>query len=305
MVAVTPMTVRAAGGVVWRPAGDGVEICLIHRPRYDDWSLPKGKLEKGEHPLVAAVREVGEETGARAVPQVRLPTVHYTVDGAPKTVDYWSMRYIAEDPAPMTGEADAVIWLPVGVAADRLSYGHDLDVVGAFAALPSVTAACVLIRHAHAGKRGTWPGPDDARPLDAQGWRHAEAVTLPAASIAPRRLVSATPVRCRQTLQPLATLLDLPIDADSAFDEPRPGQNPDENALVAAARLVELAAGVETFVVCSQGKVMPAALAHLTGSAAADHTTEKGDGWLLAFDRDRVVGADGFRLRDRRDVGPQ
>jgi 8-oxo-dGTP pyrophosphatase MutT (NUDIX family) len=301
VVAVTT-TVRAAGGVAWRPTGDGVEICLIHRPRYDDWSLPKGKLEKGEHPLVAAVREVGEETGVRAIPQMRLPSVHYTVDGGPKTVDYWSMRYVAEEPALMTTEADAVKWLPVDVAADRLSYGHDLDVVGAFAALPAVTAACVLIRHADAGKRGTWSGPDDARPLDAQGWREAEAITTVASSITPRRLVSATAVRCRQTLQLLATLLDLPIHADSAFDEPRPGQNPDENALAAAALLVALAAEVDTFVVCSQGKVIPSALAHLTGNADADYTTEKGDGWLLAFDRDRLVGADRLRLRDRRDV---
>ena len=93
MASVTP--VRAAGGVVWRtgPDGAGVQICLVHRPRYDDWSLPKGKLEKGEHPLAAAVREVGEETGVRAVPQVRLPGVNYALrDGTPKTVDYWSMR---------------------------------------------------------------------------------------------------------------------------------------------------------------------------------------------------------------------
>ena len=84
---------RRRGGLAAGPDGPGVQICLVHRPRYDDWSLPKGKLEPGEHPLAAAVREVGEETGVRAVPQVRLPGVQLPLrDGTPKTVDYWSMR---------------------------------------------------------------------------------------------------------------------------------------------------------------------------------------------------------------------
>jgi 8-oxo-(d)GTP phosphatase len=298
--------IRAAGGVVWRPAAGGPQVCVVHRPRYDDWSLPKGKLERGEHPLLAAVREVGEETGVVAVPQVRLDSVRYGMrDGTPKTVDYWSMRCVDVDPSLTTSEVDELSWMTVDEAALRLTYAHDVRVVRDFAQLPPVTAVCAVVRHATAGKRGTWSGPDGARPLDAQGREQAAALAPLLALLRPVRLASATPVRCVQTLEPLAELLDLPIEADSSFDEPRPGQHPDENALAAAARLLELATSDGgSLAVCSQGKVLPDALARLLGedpavrSAADRFATPKGDGWLVAFSGDRAVAADRFAVAD-------
>ncbi|GAA1875333.1 NUDIX hydrolase [Asanoa iriomotensis] len=288
--------IRAAGGVVWRPAGDGVDICLVHRPRYDDWSLPKGKLEADEHPLAAAVREVAEETGVRAVPQVRLSSVSYTVrEGFPKTVDYWSMRYAADDPSVEVDadEVNGIRWLPVDEALRLLSYSHDVRVVRDFATLPLVTAVCGLVRHAHAGKRSAWTGPDTARPLDGDGRDRAAALAPLLAPLRPAHLVSATPLRCVQTLEPLAGLLDLPIVADSALDEPSPGQNPDEKALSTAGRLAELAAAGTDFVACSQGKVMPGALTRLLdGNGKGDYHTPKGGGWLVAFSADGAVAAD-------------
>ena len=84
-------TVRAAGCVLWRRSPDGgLEICLVHRPRYDDWSYPKGKLKRGETPLEAARREVLEETGHHCVPGAPLPTALYTANGRPKEVSYWA-----------------------------------------------------------------------------------------------------------------------------------------------------------------------------------------------------------------------
>lgn len=285
--------VRAAGGVVWRPAGDGVEICLVHRPRYDDWTLPKGKLEPGEHPLAAAVREVGEEADLRGIPQVRLPSVSYTMrDGLPKTVDYWSMRGFEGAGTAVTGEVDGLCWLPVDAAGRQVTYDHDVRVLDDFAALPPVTAVLTLVRHAHAGKRGTWPGSDEARPLDATGIGQARGLAPLQALTEPRRLLSASSRRCLQTLDPLAKLLDLPIEIDSSFDEPVPGQNAVENTLAAAARLTELAAAGVPAAVCSQGKVIPGALALLAGDESPEHyATPKGAGWLLAFNGARLVAA--------------
>jgi 8-oxo-(d)GTP phosphatase len=287
------MPVRAAGGVVWRPGRDDVEVCVVHRPRYDDWSLPKGKLEPGEHPLVAAVREVAEETNIRAVPQVRLSRVQYAMrDGVPKTVDYWSMRAVDEGGFEVHTEVDEMWWLPVDDAAQMVSYSHDVSVLRAFAALPPVSAVLALVRHASAGKRGTWSGPDEARPLDEEGWAQARALAPLLELLRPRRLVAATVRRCRQTLDPLAERLDLPIEADSALDEPAPGDDPDGNALAAARGLRELAAAGVPAVVCSQGKVIPDALARLAAASPDDFTTPKGTGWLLAFADDRLVAAD-------------
>lgn len=286
-------TIRAAGGVVWRPAaGSGaVEVCLVHRPRYDDWSLPKGKLDPGEHPLVAAVREVAEEAGVRAVPQVRLPGARYFSDGRPKVVDYWSMRFDTDGGFQPHTEVDGFQWLPVDEAVAQVTYPHDARVLRAFADLPPVTSVLALVRHASAGRRGTWSGPDLARPLDPTGRAQALRLVPLLAPVRPRRLWSASAVRCAQTLDPLAARLDLPIEVDSKLDEPVAGEDPDTRGLIAAGRLVELATAQDRTVVCSQGKVMPRALERLCGPTR-DHDTDKGTGWLLAFHGERVVAAD-------------
>ncbi|RZU73905.1 8-oxo-dGTP diphosphatase [Micromonospora kangleipakensis] len=286
-----PAGIRAAGGVAWRPGAAGVEVCLVHRPRYGDWSLPKGKLEPDEHPLRAAVREVAEETDVWAVPQVRLPTVRYRSEGRPKRVDYWSMRAVAEGGFQPETEVDEVCWLPVDEAVRLVSYPHDAEVLAAFAALPPVTGTVLLVRHGHAGKRGTWSGPDTGRPLDATGWAQAQSLAELVALVRPARLLSASARRCVQTLDPAAALLDLPIEVVGDFDEPKPGQQPDECALAAAAQLAALAAAGERVAVCSQGKVLPGALERLAGRVD-DFTTPKGGGWLLAFTGDRLLAAD-------------
>ncbi|GIJ76956.1 8-oxo-dGTP diphosphatase [Micromonospora phaseoli] len=285
-------TIRAAGGVVWRPGPQtGIQVCLVHRPRYGDWSLPKGKLEPGEHPLIAAAREVAEEADVQAVPELRLPPARYISEGRPKVVDYWSMRAAGTGGFQPDTEVDDVRWLAVDEAVALVSYPHDAEVLAAFAALPRVTATLVLVRHGHAGKRLTWTGPDTARPLDARGWSEAQALAPLIGLIRPERLLSASPRRCVQTLDPAAAALDLPIEVCGDLDEPLAGQQPDECVLAAAARLAELATVGESAAVCSQGKVIPGALERLAGQPG-DYTTDKGDGWLLAFTGDRLVAAD-------------
>lgn len=122
--------IEAAGGVVWRTTAKGrVKILVVHRPAYDDWSLPKGKLEPGERPLDAALREVREETGLRCRPGPALPEARYIdLRGRPKRVRYWAMtatggRFASND------EVDAVRWIRVEDAAHVLSYRHDRAVV--------------------------------------------------------------------------------------------------------------------------------------------------------------------------------
>ncbi|RIV40669.1 NUDIX hydrolase [Micromonospora radicis] len=284
--------IRAAGGVVWRPAPHGgPQVCLVHRPRYGDWTLPKGKLEPGEHAMLAAVREVAEESDAQAAPEVRLPSVRYRSEGLPKVVDYWSMRAVGTGGFQPGTEVDEVRWLEVDEAVALVSYPHDVEVLAAFAALPPVTATMLLVRHGHAGSRLSWSGPDAGRPLDPRGWSEAHALAPLIALIRPTRLLSASPRRCLQTLDPAAALLDLPIEVSGDLDEPLAGQQADECVLAAAGRLSALAAAGEPVAVCSQGKVIPGALGQLSGTNG-DYTTGKGGGWLLAFSGDRLLAAD-------------
>ena len=115
--------VRAAGGVPWRRRGDRVEVLLVHRPRYDDWSFPKGKNARGETDEDCAVREVEEETGLRVTLGPELESTSYVVKGRPKLVRYWLFE--APEEAQAQNEVDALAWLPVDDAMQRLSYERD------------------------------------------------------------------------------------------------------------------------------------------------------------------------------------
>lgn len=126
-------TVLAAGCVLWRrsPHNDeGIEICLVHRPKYDDWSHPKGKLKRGEDALAGAVREVLEETGYQCVPRARLPTAYYIANGRPKQVSYWAAEVTTGSFAP-NEEVDRIVWLPPREARNRLTHPRDRILVDA------------------------------------------------------------------------------------------------------------------------------------------------------------------------------
>jgi 8-oxo-dGTP diphosphatase len=127
--------VLAAGCVLWRRSAvdGGLELCLVHRPRYDDWSFPKGKLKRGEGPADAARREVLEETGYVCALGTPLPTSRYLVDGRPKTVHYWGARALHGGFVP-SAEVDRQVWLPPTAARRVLSYDHDRPLVDALLA---------------------------------------------------------------------------------------------------------------------------------------------------------------------------
>ncbi|GAA4592146.1 8-oxo-dGTP diphosphatase [Actinoplanes octamycinicus] len=288
-----PEPVHAAGGVLYRPGPDGTpEVCLVHRPRYDDWSLPKGTVKRGEPDLAAAVREVAEETGAQGIPELGLPEVAYRLpDGRPKTVRFWLMRAATSGPVQDTGEVDKLTWLPVREAAGRLTYPDERPLLDLVAGLPPITAVVALVRHAHAGERKHWSGPDSLRPISAKGQRQAGLVAERLATFQPRRLVAATPLRCSQTLQPVVAATGLPLLVDTAFAEPDEPSGLPARLRAAQERLAELRTAGRV-VVCSQGKLMPPLLARLTGDGDAEaYRTRKGDGWLLTWSGATLLAA--------------
>ncbi|MEV0242018.1 NUDIX hydrolase [Streptomyces sp. NPDC050674] len=128
-------TVRAAGCVLWRRSADGeVRLCLVHRPKYDDWSWPKGKLKRDEDALVGALREVAEETGCRAEPGTELPGQHYLASGRPKHVRYWAAEALTCAFTP-TDEVDRIVWLAPDAARARLTRPQDRPLVDALLAV--------------------------------------------------------------------------------------------------------------------------------------------------------------------------
>ncbi|WP_425247452.1 NUDIX hydrolase [Streptomyces sp. NEAU-NA10] len=132
--------VQAAGCVLWRrsPIGGELEVCLVHRPKYDDWSHPKGKLKRGEDAQAGAVREVAEETGYTARPGARLPTLRYLAQGRPKEVHYWAAEAV-DGAFASNDEVDRILWLSPTAARNRLTQPRDRTLVDALLAALHLT----------------------------------------------------------------------------------------------------------------------------------------------------------------------
>jgi 8-oxo-(d)GTP phosphatase len=203
--------IKAAGAVAWRPRPDGgePEVLLVHRKKYDDWSLPKGKAEPGEPLPVTAIREVLEEGGARLALGRRLGSVRYQVSGRPKRVHYWAARVIGvDDEAVPNAEVDQVSWLPSARAREHVSYSRDIGLVDEFARLPVGTVPLILLRHAKAVAKSGWQRDDAARPLDDSGRADAMALATLLACFAPAaRILSSPALRCLETVRPYAELI--------------------------------------------------------------------------------------------------
>jgi 8-oxo-dGTP diphosphatase len=278
---------HAAGGVVWRRSGSGIEIALVHRPKYDDWTLPKGKLASGEVELQAAVREVGEELGASVAVSRRIGRVRYLAEGVPKTVTYWAMRYAGGEfrPGP---EVDAAVWLGPAKARKRLSYDVDRTVVRDFADVPPPESVVILVRHGRAGKRREWQGEDWLRPLDDVGQAQAHRLAALLGCFEPDRVIAAPPLRCVQTVQPLAAAVGVPVEVDPVFadDSYERSRSNTHNALAAL-----LGKTHECTVICSQGITIPAVVERL-GPGVRHPDTRKGAAWVLSAVDGEVVAAD-------------
>ncbi len=267
----------------------GPRGALVHRPKYDDWSLPKGKLAAGEHPLVAACREVAEETGVRPVIGQRLPSQSYKTSRGPRSVAYWAMRATTGTFTP-TREVDALAWLTWPQAHTKLSYPGDRLVLDALDDA-SHESSVLLLRHGSAGDPAAWTGADSQRPLDATGYRQAEALRRVLPMFGVTHIGSASRLRCTDTVALLATDLGVPVADEPTLDEDAYAERP----ALGLRRIMDLAASPWTWAVCSQGNVIVDAVATLAaqdGLPLPPVKAKKGSVWALFFASGKLIAAD-------------
>lgn len=288
--------ILAAGAVLWRTtagaADDAIEIALVHRPKYDDWSLPKGKLDPGETPVITAVREVAEETGLNSRLGRYLGHVTYPVTGHRKLkrVDYWAARVVDGEFESNT-EVDVLDWRPLDEVMDALSYPMDRTIVRNFLRQPADTSHLIVVRHAKAGRSDRFAGDDDARPLEKAGRAQARALTPNLLAFGATEILSAPPVRCVQTVTPLAENLGVDVELEPLFSESGYAAAPE----AARKRARDLVSDDGVPVICSQGKVIPDLLeawAAEDGISLPPARNRKGSMWVLSFHGGRMVAAD-------------
>lgn len=295
--------IRAAGAVLWRPAGRGTQVALIHRPKYDDWSLPKGKLDAGEHVLQAAVREVAEETGALVTLGLHLPPIRYLVDGQPKVVDYWAAQLPARAAFVPNHEVDRLDWVAMSQAEARLSYDHDVGLLGHFAAAPRPTTPVILVRHGSAGSKSDWHKDDLLRPLDGRGKQQARMLAVLLGCFGAGRVLSSPAERCLGTVQPYADSIGAAVETVPALGlTAEPPRKADRAAAEleleqAAASVAATAARQDRpVVICAHRENMPVLLAAACGQLGAPPPDgpplRKGGFWVLHRAAGRLAGAE-------------
>ena len=264
--------IMAAGAVAWRPGQGGgePEVLLVHRKRYDDWSLPKGKMEPGEPLPLTAVREVFEEGGARLILGRRLASVRYQAGGRPKRVHWWAARVSGVDEAAVpNSEVDEVAWTARPEARERASYEHDVRVLDDFAGCPADTVPLILLRHATAVPRSEWRGGDGERPLDGAGRAQAKLLAPLLAAFAPRaRLISSAAARCQESVRPYAELTGAQVRVEQALRVRSSGTDP----AASAALIAETISAGEPAVICAHRENVPLLQAAAIGALSPPAT---------------------------------
>jgi len=286
-------TIVAAGGVVWRRDIDGeIEVLLVHRPRYDDWSLPKGKLEEGEALISCAYREVLEETGLSIKLGPYIGSVDYYVPDGLKRVSYWSASLIEDKSAfHVNDEVDQILWLDLESAAVKATRDSDQEILQRFALIPYDSSALIMLRHAKALERDEWQGGDEDRPLQLVGQLQAKRMLSLYQVFGLDEIHTSDEVRCLDTVAQMAKALQLTPVITNAVSE-YTYKKSKEKSIEYAKELIKKNKQV---VLCSHNPVLPRMMEKLTKKIDFDYPDNKllsGEAWVLFHDRKEVLQID-------------
>lgn len=284
--------IQAAGAIVWRRnESDVIEIALVHRPKYGDWSIPKGKVEGDESLISCAYREVVEETGFAVRFGQSIGSVHYEVNGLRKSVTYWSARLLGEQGKPNPEEVDAVRWMSCEEAKEQLVRDSDRQIVETFQTIEPDTKPLILLRHAKAIERQEWAGEDTDRPLSSLGERQAKRMLTNFLPFAVEEIHSSSAVRCYESITPLARGLNVDFFFTDSLTEEVFHKN-NERPFKYVQRLL---VNDFTTLVCSHNPILPSIVSAFVDKFGVEvpiTKLEPGDAWIAHHVEREVVAID-------------
>ena len=289
---MTPAIV-AAGGVVWRRdiAGE-IEVLLVHRPRYDDWSLPKGKVEEGEALISCAYREILEETGLSIKLGPYVGSVEYYVPDGLKNVAYWSASLVEDHSSfHANEEVDQIIWLDLQSAAFRATRDSDREILVRFSATPYDSSALIMLRHGKALERTEWQGEDEDRPLQLVGQLQSKRMLSLYQVYGVEEIHTSDAVRCLDTVALMAKSLRITPVITNAVSEYTYKKNK-EKAIEYAKDLIKKK---KQIILCSHNPVLPRMMEKLTKKIDFDYPDNKlmpGEAWVLFHNKKEVLQID-------------
>ena len=285
--------IQGAGAVLWQSIDDtGVKIAVIHRPRYDDWSFPKGGVDAGESHIQAAFREVLEETGVKAIFGPEIGTVDYEVNSVTKEVRYWlAEAHEFNVMTPNPEEVDAIEWLSISDAINKLSNSDDREVLRMAEEFGFGSTPLVLLRHTKALKRDLWDGDDGDRPLEHMGQIQAARIPAIYAPYAIEKIYSSDAIRCVQTIEVMAAEYGITPIYSSEISEF--GFEKDSEKALDYALSVMLSD--KSSVMCSHNPVLPKLVKKLIGKKNFKRLSAElkpGDSFVLHHRAGEVIAVD-------------
>ena len=288
-------TIQAAGAVVWRKNKDKTEIAIIHRPKYDDWSFPKGKLEIGETLIACAHREVFEETNIQTGFGPFLGDIEYLTPDGKKQVSFWAAKAITHKDFTPNSEVDQLKWVEVKKVKELLTLETDKKILSQFVKLDFDTKPFILLRHAKAITRDEWQGDDDDRPLDALGQNQSKRLLSIYQVFNLQQIHTSDAVRCYDTVDPIAKGLGMKLEVTGKLSES--SYKKDKEKAIDYAK--ELIKGDQRILLCSHNPILPKLLNKLTKKSDLDADDEKlfpADSWVI-----HRIGKDVIQI-DRLDA---